>query len=97
MSSGTPAPGAAPGSGSGPGPAGEPRFEDALAELEQLVGRLERGETGLEDALASWERGEELVRLCLGKLDTAQGRIEQLGAPAEGAPPRAPTADEPDA
>jgi exodeoxyribonuclease VII small subunit len=71
----------------------EPRFEDALAELEQLVGRLERGETGLEEALAAWERGEELVRGCLAKLDAAQGRIEQLGAPAPGAAPD----DEPDA
>jgi exodeoxyribonuclease VII small subunit len=71
----------------------EPRFEDALGELEQLVGRLERGETGLEDALAAWERGEQLVQFCLSKLDTAQGRIEQLGAPAPGDEPD----DEPEA
>lgn len=91
MSTATPGSGAttAPGSGAEPGavPApGEPRFEDALRELEELVGRLERGETGLEDALAAWERGEELVRFCLGKLDTAQGRIDQLGAPADAEP-----------
>ncbi len=87
MSKATPGPGAAPAPGSGAEPGavpapGEPRFEDALRELEELVGRLERGETGLEDALAAWERGEELVRVCLGRLDTAQGRIDQLGAPA---------------
>ena len=64
-----------------PAGAPEPRFEDALAELEQLVGRLERGETGLEEAVAAWERGEELVRLCLARLDAAQGRIEQLSPP----------------
>ena len=65
----------------------EPAFEEALRELEELVGRLERGETGLEDALAAWERGEELVRFCLGKLDTAQGRIDELGRdPADAEP-----------
>ena len=80
MSKGTPDPGADPGAEPGAELAPkEPRFEDALRELEQLVGRLERGETGLEDALAAWERGEELVRFCLGKLDTAQGRIDELG------------------
>ena len=77
-------------SGSTPGPTPgpeEPPFEAALRELEELVGRLERGETGLEDALAAWERGEELVRFCLGKLDTAQGRIDELGSdPADAEP-----------
>lgn len=70
-----------------------PRFEDALTELEQLVGRLERGETGLEEAVAAWERGEELVQHCLAQLDAAQGKVEQLGAPAPGAAPD----DEPEA
>lgn len=75
-----------PASGPTPGPE-EPPFEEALRELEELVGRLERGETGLEDALAAWERGEELVRFCLGKLDTAQGRIDELGRdPADAEP-----------
>ena len=94
--SGTPEPGtpepAAPDPAVPDPAAPAPRFEDALAELEQLVGRLERGETGLEDALAAWERGEQLVQLCLAQLDAAQGRVEQLGAPAAGAAP-----DEPDA
>ncbi len=82
----TPAPGADAEPGVVPAPS-EPRFEDALRELEELVGRLERGETGLEDALAAWERGEELVRFCLGKLDTAQGRIDELGnGPADAEP-----------
>ena len=86
MSKGTPGSGAGPGAVPAPAPApGEPPFEEALRELEELVGNLERGETGLEDALAAWERGEELVRFCLGKLDTAQGRIELLGAPTPGA------------
>jgi exodeoxyribonuclease VII small subunit len=57
----------------------EPTFEEARAELERIVGQLERGEAGLEDAIALWERGEELYRLCVAKLDAAHGRVEQLG------------------
>jgi exodeoxyribonuclease VII small subunit len=55
-----------------------PTFEAALAELEQIVERLERGQTGLDEALELWRRGEELHRLCLERLDAAQGRIEEL-------------------
>jgi exodeoxyribonuclease VII small subunit len=56
----------------------EPSFEDALRELEGIVERLERGQTTLDDALALWKRGEELHRICLARLDTAQGRVEEL-------------------
>ena len=57
---------------------GEPTFEQARVELERIVARLESGEAGLEEAIALWERGEELYRLCVLKLDAAQGRIETL-------------------
>lgn len=57
----------------------ETTFEVARAELEQILRRLESGEAELEEALALWERGEELYRVCVAKLDAAQGRIEQLG------------------
>ena len=60
----------------------EPSFEQARKELEQIVARLENGQAGLEDALALWERGEELYRVCLGKLEAAQGKIEELGGGA---------------
>jgi exodeoxyribonuclease VII small subunit len=56
----------------------EPSFEEARAELERIVAQLEGGQTSLEDALALWERGEELYRICLAKLDAAQGRIDEL-------------------
>ena len=56
----------------------EPTFEDALRELESIVERLERGQTGLDEALRLWERGEELHRICLARLDAAQGRVEEL-------------------
>jgi exodeoxyribonuclease VII small subunit len=65
----------------------EPTFEAAQKELEQIVQRLERGETGLDEAIALWERGEELYRFCLGKLDSAQGKIEQLASRVEAAKP----------
>ena len=65
----------------------EPTFEDAQRELEQIVERLERGEAGLDEAIRLWERGEELYRTCLGKLDAAQGRIEELVRRAETAKP----------
>ena len=53
-------------------------FEDAQRELEQIVERLERGQAPLDEAVALWERGEELYRFRLGKLDAAQGKIEEL-------------------
>jgi len=56
----------------------EPTFEDAARELEQIVERLERGEAGLDEAIALWERGEALYRQCAAKLDAAHGRIEEL-------------------
>jgi exodeoxyribonuclease VII small subunit len=60
-------------------------FESAQRELEQIVQRLESGETALDEAIALWERGEELYRFCLGKLDSAQGKIEQLASRAAAA------------
>jgi exodeoxyribonuclease VII small subunit len=62
-------------------------FEEAQRELEQIVERLERGEAGLDEAIELWERGDELYRLCVGKLDTAQGKIEELARRAESAKP----------
>ncbi len=57
----------------------EPTFEEARAELERIVARLESGEAELEEATALWERGRELYRLCVSKLDAAQSRLEKLG------------------
>jgi exodeoxyribonuclease VII small subunit len=62
-------------------------FEEAQRELEQIVERLERGEAGLDEAIRLWERGEELYKVCLGQLDAAQGKIEELARRAEAAKP----------
>jgi exodeoxyribonuclease VII small subunit len=64
-------------------------FEDAQRELEQIVERLESGRAGLDEAIALWERGEELYKTCLSKLDAAQGKIEELARRADGARPTA--------
>ena len=62
-------------------------FEEAEKELTQIVERLERGETSLDEALALWQRGEELYRFCLDQLDTAEGKIEELAKRVDAARP----------
>ncbi len=53
-------------------------FEQAQAELESIVQRLEDPRTGLDQALVLWERGEALHAWCQARLDNAQARIEKL-------------------
>ena len=53
-------------------------FEDALAELEQIVKRLEAGSGKLNDAIAAYERGALLKRHCEAKLREAQSRVEKI-------------------
>jgi exodeoxyribonuclease VII small subunit len=62
-------------------------FEAAQRELEQIVERLERGDANLDEAIALWRRGEELYRFCRGKLDAAEGQIEELAKRVEAAAP----------
>jgi len=61
----------------------QPSFEEAQRELERIVSELEGGRAGLEDAVALWQRGDELYRYCLGKLESAEGKIEELGRRVE--------------
>ena len=58
----------------------ERSFEELQRELDDLVARLERGDVPLEEALALWQRGEELYRACVERLDRAELRIEELRA-----------------
>ena len=62
-------------------------FEEAQKELERIVSQLEGGRASLEDAVALWERGDELYRYCLERLDSAEGKIEELGDRIEEARP----------
>jgi exodeoxyribonuclease VII small subunit len=68
---------------------GEPTFEAAQRELEQIVERLERGQASLDEAIALWERGEELYAYCRARLDSAHGRVEELAQRADAARPPA--------
>ncbi len=60
-------------------------FEEAQQELERIVERLESGEAPLDEAIALWEGGEELYRFCVERLDTAQGKVEELAKRVESA------------
>ena len=53
-------------------------FEKALEELEALVARMEDGKLALEESLAAYQRGAELIRFCESKLGDAQARIAIL-------------------
>ena len=53
-------------------------FEEALAALEQIVGKLESGEVSLEESIDIYTRGTHLKRHCQDKLKDAQARIEKI-------------------
>jgi exodeoxyribonuclease VII small subunit len=59
-------------------PPAEMSFEKALEELEKLVARMEDGKLPLEESLAAYQRGAELVKFCESKLADAQARIAIL-------------------
>jgi exodeoxyribonuclease VII small subunit len=59
-------------------------FEDALAELEQIVRGLESGQQKLEDAISAYERGAVLRRHCEAKLAEAEARVAAIVEHADG-------------
>jgi exodeoxyribonuclease VII small subunit len=64
-----------------------PRFEQALAELDRILRDLEDGTTTLDDALARYERGVGLLKLCYAQLTAAEQRIQRLAGLAEDGTP----------
>jgi exodeoxyribonuclease VII small subunit len=58
--------------------AGEIPFEKALEELETLVAKMEDGKLPLEESIAAYQRGAELLKYCEGKLSAAQARVAVL-------------------
>jgi len=60
-------------------------FEEALAELEQLVRRLEGGQVRLDEAILCYERGALLKRHCERKLNEAQQRVDRIVIGGDGA------------
>jgi len=61
-------------------------FEQAMAELEQVVTRLERGEVALEEMIDLSRRGMELRKRCESKLREAEEKVAQITTDAEGNP-----------
>lgn len=61
-------------------------FEQALAELEAIVGNLERGSVPLEESIAMYERGEALKMRCETLLRAAEARVETITRDADGRP-----------
>lgn len=61
-------------------------FEAALAELESIVGELERGDVALEESIAKYERGEALRARCDVLLQGAEAKIEKIKLGRDGKP-----------
>lgn len=61
-------------------------FEQAMAELESVVGKLEGGDVALEDSIALYERGAALKAHCEAKLKTAEEKVATLTLDATGQP-----------
>ncbi len=56
----------------------KPSFETAMADLEQLVADMESGKLSLEDSLAAYKRGAELMTYCRARLEEAQQQVRVL-------------------
>ena len=67
-------------------PVSELSFEEAMAELERIVGELERGQVPLEQSIRIYERGEKLRQRCEQLLREAEARVEKITLDADGRP-----------
>ena len=56
----------------------QPTFESALAELEKIVSSMEAGQMPLEDSLAAYRRGAELLKFCQSQLQNAEREVKIL-------------------
>jgi exodeoxyribonuclease VII small subunit len=67
-------------------PVADLTFEEALKELELVVGKLERGDVALEDSISLYERGAALKAACDKKLADAEEKIARITLGPDGAP-----------
>ena len=67
-------------------PVAEMTFEQAMADLEQVVTQLERGDVALEDSIALYERGAELKKHCEAKLKQAEEKVAAITLDVGGQP-----------
>ncbi len=58
-------------------------FEDAIRELTDIVGKIEGGQTSLDDSLAQYEKGMTLIGHCRGILQKAEKKIEKIASGSE--------------
>lgn len=65
--------------------AAEPSYEQARAELRDIVAKLESGGQPLEESLALWQRGEELAGICQRWLAGARTRLDEAIAASDAA------------
>ncbi|PWJ16511.1 exodeoxyribonuclease VII small subunit [Jannaschia seohaensis] len=61
-------------------------FEEAIAELEQVVNRLDSGDVPLDQSIALYERGAALKAHCEAKLNEADAKVRQITLDAQGQP-----------
>lgn len=61
-----------------------PSYEQARAELGEVVAKLESGRVPLAESMALWERGEELATICQSWLDGARAKVEAARAQQDG-------------
>ena len=64
----------------------EMSFEEAMAELEQVLGQLERGDVALDDSIKLYERGAALKARCETKLKEAEEKVAQITLGSDGQP-----------
>ena len=67
-------------------PVGDLSFEEALKELEAVVGKLERGEVALDESITLYERGAALKARCEAKLAEAEDKVAKITLTADGQP-----------
>jgi len=65
---------------------GEMSFEEAMTELEAVVGQLERGDVALEESITLYERGAALKAHCEAKLKAAEEKVAAIQLDSDGAP-----------
>ena len=67
-------------------PVSEMSFEEAMKELEAVVGQLEHGDVALDASITLYERGAALKKRCEEELARAEEKVAQITLDAEGAP-----------
>lgn len=67
-------------------PVSEMSFEDAMKELEEVVGKLERGDVALDASIKLYERGAQLKKRCEAKLKEAEEKVAAITLDGDGTP-----------